>query len=143
MKKKQLCLWMVIALLLSMLPLSSISAAAEKAIGGYATLGAYTPSADAITRKIMFAMPGAWQNSVTADERCGGYAGVYPANPVLPTSSLSTLPYTATVKQQTVLCSFSTTTLTAVRTTTHIPTRSMRWLVRLPNSPRSIIQKTT
>ena len=77
MKKKQLSVLLVIALLLSMLPLSSISAAAEKAIGGYATLGAYTPSADAITRKIMFAMPGAWQNSVTADERCGGYAGVY------------------------------------------------------------------
>ena len=48
-----------------------------KKSGGFGVLGSYTPTAGAITRKIMFAMPGAWQNSITKNMKCGGYAGVY------------------------------------------------------------------
>ena len=81
--KKLMCLFLAMVLTVSMLALGSISAAAEeedsgKTVGGYGVAGEYTPSDERIvTQHLMFAMPGAWQNELTKDPRCGGAAGCY------------------------------------------------------------------
>ena len=82
MKKKILSIVLAGTMVASTFAVGVVSASAEegtgKAKGGYGTLGAYSnPTSGAILRKIMLAMPGAWQNDTTANEKCGGYGGVY------------------------------------------------------------------
>ena len=78
MKKKILSIILAGTLAASAVGVGVVSASAEeKAKGGYGVLGSYTPTSGAITRKIMLAMPGAWQNDTTKNEKCGGYGGVY------------------------------------------------------------------
>ncbi|MBQ1685892.1 MAG: hypothetical protein II074_00250, partial [Ruminococcus sp.] len=78
MKKKALSIVLAGTMALSMTAVSAVSVSAEElAPGGFGTLGEYTPSAGVKTNKLMFAMPGAWQNDTTKDEKCGGAAGIY------------------------------------------------------------------
>lgn len=81
MKKKILSIVLAGTLAASAVSIGVVSASAEeetgKAVGGFGVLKSYTPTAGAITRKIMLAMPGAWQNDTTKNEKCGGYGGVY------------------------------------------------------------------
>ncbi len=78
MKKKALSIVLAGTMALSMTAVSAVSVSAEElAPGGFGTLGEYTPSTGVKTNKLMFAMPGAWQNDTTKDEKCGGAAGIY------------------------------------------------------------------
>ncbi len=62
----------------SMLAVSAMSVSAEElAPGDFGSLGEYTPSANVKTNHLMFAMPGAWQNDTTKNEKCGQAAGIY------------------------------------------------------------------
>ena len=76
--KKLLCLILAITVFFSLIVFSATSPAAEElAPGGFGTLGEYTPKAGVQTNHLMFAMPSAWQNDTTKDERVGGAAGCY------------------------------------------------------------------
>ena len=76
--KKLLCLMLAITVFFSLIVFSTASPAAEElAPGGFGTLGEYTPKAGVQTNHLMFAMPSAWQNDTTKDERVGGAAGCY------------------------------------------------------------------
>ena len=79
MKKKILSIALAGAMAASMVAVGNVAVSAEeKAVGGYGTLGEYTPSSpNTNTWHIMFAMPGAWQNETTKDPKCGGAAGIY------------------------------------------------------------------
>ena len=83
MKKKALSIVLAGTMALSMTAVSAVSVSAEEATaaplapGDFGTLGEYTPKAGVKTNKLMFAMPGAWQNDTTKDEKCGGAAGIY------------------------------------------------------------------
>ena len=78
MKKKALSIVLAGTMALSMTAVSAVSVSAEElAPGGFGTLGEYTPNTGVKTNKLMFAMPGAWQNDTTKDEKCGGAAGIY------------------------------------------------------------------
>ncbi len=83
MKKKALSIVLAGTMALSMTAVGAVSVSAEEATaaplapGGFGTLGEYTPTAGVKTNKLMFAMPGAWQNDTTKDEKCGGAAGIY------------------------------------------------------------------
>lgn len=70
MKKKCICIVLTAALLLSMLTIGMVGVSAETG-----TLGTYTPSAGAVTQRLMFAMPGSWTNEETAAN--GNCAGIY------------------------------------------------------------------
>ncbi len=49
-----------------------------KTPGSIGKMGEYTPSDAKIkTNRLMFAMPGAWQNDTTKDPKCNGSAGMY------------------------------------------------------------------
>ena len=62
----------------SMLAVSAMSVSADElAPGGFGSLGEYTPGANVKTNHLMFAMPGAWQNDTTKNEKCGQAAGIY------------------------------------------------------------------
>jgi len=76
--KKLLSLCLAAAMVLPVAAVGTVGASAESlAPGGFGTLGTYTPSAGVKTNRLLFAMPGAWQNSVTEDPLCGGAAGIY------------------------------------------------------------------
>lgn len=78
MKKKLLSVLLAGTMVASVAAVGVASASAEElAPGGFGTLGEYTPSAGAQTQKLMFAMPAAWQNDTTKNEKCGGAAGIY------------------------------------------------------------------
>ena len=78
MKKKALSIVLAGTMALSMTAVSAVSVSAEElAPGGFGTLGEYTPNTGVKTNKLMFAMPGAWQNDTTKDAKCGGAAGIY------------------------------------------------------------------
>ncbi len=79
MKKKILSIALAGAMAASMVTVGTVAASAdEKAVGGFGTLGEYTPSDPNMkTSHLMFAMPGAWQNDTTKDPKCGGAAGIY------------------------------------------------------------------
>ncbi len=55
----------------------SVSADEELAPGGFGVLGEYKPTDGVNTNRLLFAMPGAWQNDTTKKEQCGGAAGIY------------------------------------------------------------------
>ena len=62
----------------SMLAVSAMSVSADElSIGDFGSLGEYTPGAKVKTNHLMFAMPGAWQNDTTKNEKCGQAAGIY------------------------------------------------------------------
>ena len=62
----------------SMLAVSAMSVSADElAPGDFGSLGEYTPGANVKTNHLMFAMPGAWQNDTTKNEKCGQAAGIY------------------------------------------------------------------
>lgn len=76
--KKLLSLVLTAAMVLPVAAVGTVGASAESlSLGGYGALGTYTPSAGVKTNRLMFAMPGAWQNDTTKDARCGGAAGIY------------------------------------------------------------------
>ena len=75
--KKLLSLGLAAAMVLPVAAVGTVGASAAGSVGGFGTLGTYTPSAGVKTNRLLFAMPGAWQNSVTEDPRCGGAAGIY------------------------------------------------------------------
>ena len=82
MKKKILSIALAGAMAASMVTAGTVAVSADessgKAVGGYGTLGEYTPSDPKInTMRLTFAMPGAWQNDTTKDPKCGGVAGIY------------------------------------------------------------------
>ena len=79
MKKKLLSVLLAGTMVASVAAVGVASASAEElAPGGFGTLGEYTKSSDAIkTNHLMFAMPAAWQNDTTKNEKCGGAAGLY------------------------------------------------------------------
>jgi len=78
MKKKALSIVLAGTMAVSMVSVGAVSASAEElALGDFGALGEYTPSAGVKTNKLMFAMPGAWQNETTKNEKCGGAAGIY------------------------------------------------------------------
>lgn len=80
MKKKILSIALAGAMAASMVTVGTVAASAdEKAVGGFGTLGEYTPSnPNIVTQHLMFAMPdSAWQNETTKDPKCGGAAGIY------------------------------------------------------------------
>lgn len=62
----------------SMVAVSAMAVSAEElAPGDFGSLGEYTPTAGVKTNHLMFAMPGAWQNDTTKNEKCGQAAGIY------------------------------------------------------------------
>ena len=76
--KKLLSLGLAAAMVLPVAAVGTVGASAEGlAPGGFGTLGTYTPSAGVKTNRLLFAMPGAWQNDTTKNEKCGGAAGIY------------------------------------------------------------------
>ena len=76
--KKLLSLGLAAAMVLPVAAVGTVGASAESlAPGGFGTLGTYTPSAGVKTNRLLFAMPGAWQNDTTKNEKCGGAAGIY------------------------------------------------------------------
>ncbi len=81
MKKKILSIALAGAMAASVVTVGTVAVSADdekKAVGGYGSLGKYTPSnPNIITSHLMFAMPGAWQNDTTKDPKCGGSAGMY------------------------------------------------------------------
>ena len=80
MKKKILSIILAGTMVSSVVAAGSIAVHAEDgelAPGGYGTLGEYTPNAGVKTNHLMFAMPRAWQNDTTKNEKCGGAAGIY------------------------------------------------------------------
>ena len=78
MKKKALSIVLAGTMAVSMVSVGAVSASAEElAPGDFGALGEYTPSAGVKTNKLMFAMPAAWQNETTKNEKCGGAAGLY------------------------------------------------------------------
>ena len=70
--KKLLSLGLAATMVLPVAAVGTVGASAAGSVGGFGTLGTYTPSAGVKTNRLLFAMPGAWQNSVTEDPRCGG-----------------------------------------------------------------------
>ena len=78
MKKKILSIVLAGAMASSMIAASALSVSAEAEPGGFDSLGPYTPSADVKkTNHLMFAMPGAWLNDTTANEKVNNAAGIY------------------------------------------------------------------
>ena len=80
MKKKLLSVLLAGTMVASVAAVGVVSASAEDgelAPGGFGSLGEYTPSAGVQTNKLMFAMPAAWQNDTTKNEKCGGAAGIW------------------------------------------------------------------
>lgn len=78
MKKKLLSVLLAGAMVASVAAVGVVSASAEDlAPGDFGVLGEYTPTAGVQTQKLMFAMPAAWQNDTTKNEKCGGAAGLY------------------------------------------------------------------
>ena len=76
--KKLLSLGLAAAMVLPVAAVGTVGASAEGlAPGGFGTLGEYEPTAGVKTNRLMFAMPGAWQNDTTKNEKCGGAAGIY------------------------------------------------------------------
>ena len=77
-QRKMLSLVLAIVMAVSVLCVGTFSASADElAPGGYGTLGEYTPQENVKTNHLMFAMPGAWQNDTTKNDKCGGAAGIY------------------------------------------------------------------
>ena len=77
MKKKILSIVLAGAMASSLVATSALSASALEP-GGYDSLGTYTPSANVKnTNHLMFAMPGAWLNDTTANEKVNNAAGIY------------------------------------------------------------------
>ena len=78
MKKKALSIVLAGTMAVSMASVGAVSVSAEElAVGDYGSLGEYTPGTGIKTNKLMFAMPAAWQNDTTKNEKCGGAAGIY------------------------------------------------------------------
>lgn len=78
MKKKVLSIVLAGAMASSLIATSAVSVSAEAEPGGYDSLGPYTPSAAVKnTNHLMFAMPGAWLNDTTANEKVNNAAGIY------------------------------------------------------------------
>ena len=78
MKKKLLSVLLAGTMVASVAAVGVASASAEElAPGGFGVLPEYTPKAGVQTNKLMFAMPAAWQNDTTKNEKCGGAAGLY------------------------------------------------------------------
>ncbi len=75
--KKLLSLGLAAAMVLPVAAVGTVGASAAGSVGGFGTLGTYTPSAGVKTNRLLFAMPGAWQNDTTKNEKCGGAAGIY------------------------------------------------------------------
>ena len=80
MKKKLLSVLLAGTMVASVAAVGVVSASAEDgelAPGGFGVLPEYTPKAGVQTNHLMFAMPAAWQNDTTKNEKCGGAAGLY------------------------------------------------------------------
>ncbi len=81
MKKKIFSIFLAGTMVASVASMSAISASADDgeglALGDYGKLGNYTPSSGVKTNRLMFAMPAAWQNDTTKNEKCNGVAGIY------------------------------------------------------------------
>ncbi len=80
MKKKVLSLILAVAMIVSLVAVGVVPAAAEETegvSGGYCDHPEFTPMEGVETNHLMFAMPGAWQNDITKDPKCGGTAGLY------------------------------------------------------------------
>ena len=75
--KKFLSLALTAAMVTPILALGTTGAAAygDDVSGGYGSLGTYTPTAGVLTNRLLFAMPGCWQNAYADSVGCYWWSG--------------------------------------------------------------------